>query len=157
MIEIERKFLVESQDFVGLSRSAVAIKQGYLCSHPERTVRVRTKGTKGFLTIKGASSEDGTSRYEFEKEISFADALDLLALCEGFFIEKTRYEVIFEGMCFEIDVFEGENEGLILAEVELESANQQVQLPSWIGEEVTGNPKFYNAYLSKKPFKHWDK
>lgn len=157
MIEIERKFLVNNQEFVEFSSNVVAIKQGYLCSHPNRTVRVRTKGTKGFLTIKGPSSDDGTSRYEYEKEISFADALDLLALCEGFFIEKTRYEVIFEGRCFEVDVFEGENDGLILAELELETANQQVQLPSWVGEEVTGNPKFYNAYLSKKPFKYWDK
>ncbi|WP_348823926.1 CYTH domain-containing protein [Flavobacterium aestuarii] len=155
MIEIERKFLVVSNRFKAEAFTQNRIKQGYLSSVPERTVRVRIKGNKGFLTIKGISSESGLSRFEWEKEIPADEAENLLLLCETGVIDKTRFEVRSGGHIIEIDEFYGENEGLIMAEVELQSETETFEKPIWLGEEVTNDKRFYNAYLSSNPFKNW--
>ena len=155
MIEIERKFLVTNQDFITQSDASFRIVQGYLNSNPERTVRVRIKGDKGFLTIKGKGNESGLTRFEWEKEITISEAEALLQLCEKGVIDKTRYNVQFENHLFEVDVFFGENEGLIVAEIELQSENETFSKPDWLGEEVTSEEKYYNAYLSQHPFKTW--
>lgn len=155
MIEIERKFLVISDAFKKEASSKYTIKQGYLSSVPERTVRIRTMDAKGFLTIKGKSSDSGVSRFEWEKEINYNEALQLLGLCENGCIEKIRYEVPKGRFLFEIDVFAGQNEGLIVAEVELKSENDFFEKPFWLGEEVTGDSRYYNSYLSNTPFKNW--
>ena len=155
MVEIERKFLVTNQDFITQSNASFRIVQGYLNSNPERTVRVRIKGDKGFITIKGKGNESGLTRFEWEKEISVSDAEALLQLCEKGAIDKTRYNVQFENHLFEVDVFFGENEGLIVAEIELQSENETFSKPDWLGEEVTSEEKYYNAYLSQHPFKSW--
>lgn len=155
MIEIERKFLVGSKEYRKESFQKIKIKQGYLNSHPERTVRVRTKGEKGFITIKGISSASGLSRYEWEKEISLGEAEELFTLCEPGKIEKVRFLVNCGGNTFEIDEFSGANEGLVIAEIELSSEGSSFQKPDWLGEEVTGDNRYYNSYLSKKPFKNW--
>ncbi|MCW2118310.1 CYTH domain-containing protein [Flavobacterium sp. 7A] len=155
MIEIERKFLVTSEDFKKEAFSEKRIKQGYLSSIPERTVRVRTKGNKGFLTIKGASSASGMSRFEWEKEITIEEAEKLLLLCEKGCIDKTRYEIKFKGKTYEVDEFYGENEGLIMAEIELLSETETFEKPLWLGQEVTTDPRYYNSYLSKNHFKEW--
>ncbi|MFM2231177.1 MAG: hypothetical protein RL607_2435 [Bacteroidota bacterium] len=155
MIEIERKFLVKNTDFMAESRSATSIAQGYLSSVPERTVRVRIKGEKGYLTIKGKSSASGASRLEWEKEIAVEEAKVLLPLCEKGVIQKTRYEVVSGDHIVEIDVFEGENSGLILAEIELQDENEAFVKPNWLGEEVTQDERYYNAYLSHHPFTLW--
>ncbi|AWG21016.1 adenylate cyclase [Flavobacterium faecale] len=157
MIEIERKFLVTSDAFKKEAFSEKRIKQGYLSSVPERTVRVRTKGDRAFLTIKGASSESGMSRFEWEKEISIEEAEQLLLLCEKGIIDKTRFEVKVKGNVFEIDEFYGENEGLIMAEIELLSENEKFEKPDWLGKEVTTDERFYNSYLSLHPFKNWQR
>ncbi len=156
MIEIERKFLVVSNDFIALAFAKIKISQGYISTNPERTVRVRIKGNKGFLTIKGAGNESGLSRFEWEKEISLQDAEQLLKLCEKGIIEKIRHEVQVGKHVYEIDVFEGENQGLIVAEIELESETEIFEKPSWLGQEVTGIEKYYNAFLSKNPFLNWN-
>ena len=132
------------------------ITQGYLCADATRTVRIRTKGDKGFITIKGATNENGFSRFEWEKEIAVEDALRLLELCEAGVIDKIRYEVIFEGKTFEVDEFHGENRGLLIAELELESEDETFSKPAWLGEEVTGDKRYYNAYISKHPYKSWE-
>jgi adenylate cyclase len=155
MIEIERKFLVTSNIFTKDAIRHNRIVQGYLSSSPERTVRVRIKGNKGYLTIKGASNESGLSRFEWEKEIDVEEAEKLLKLCEKGVIDKTRYEVIVGSHVYEVDVFTNENEGLIIAEVELSSESEIFEKPIWLGEEVTGDIKYYNSYLSKNPFKNW--
>ena len=155
MIEIERKFLVTSQDFKKEAFKNFKIEQGFLNSHKDRTVRVRLNDNQGFITVKGLSSDNGLSRFEWEKEISKEDAKALLKLCEPGRIEKTRYEVEFNQHIFEVDVFHGENEGLIIAEVELKKENEKFNKPYWIGEEVTGNIKYYNSQLSLKPFNTW--
>ncbi|WP_366185440.1 CYTH domain-containing protein [Flavobacterium ovatum] len=155
MIEIERKFLVTSEAFKKEAFSEKRIKQGYLSSVPERTVRVRTKGDRGFLTIKGASNESGLSRFEWEKEITVEEAENLLLLCEKGTIDKTRFEVKVHGHVYEIDVFYGENKGLIMAEIELLSETQAFEKPSWLGQEVTGDKRYYNSYLSCNPYIHW--
>ena len=155
MIEIERKFLVEKVDFKALSSAFFTIKQGYLCADAERTVRVRIKNKKGFLTIKGASSADGLQRMEWERELPLSEAEALFALCLPGAIEKTRYEIPFEGFLYEVDVFEGANQGLVLAEVELKTVDALPVLPYWIREEVTGDERYYNAYLNNRPFKTW--
>lgn len=156
MIEIERKFLVNSNQFMTDSFCSTRIVQGYLSSNPERTVRVRVKGDKGYLTIKGKGNKSGLSRFEWEKEIPMADAERLLLLCEKGIIDKIRYEVNHANHIIEVDVFFGENEGLVLAEIELESENETIEKPFWLGEEVTNNEKYYNAYLSKHPFESWE-
>ena len=155
MIEIERKFLVTSNIFTKDAIRHNRIVQGYLSSSPERTVRVRIKGNKGYLTIKGASNESGLSRFEWEKEIDVEEVEKLLKICEKGVIDKTRYEVIVGSHVYEVDVFTNENEGLIIAEVELSNESEIFEKPIWLGEEVTGDIKYYNSYLSKNPFKNW--
>lgn len=155
MVEIERKFTLKNTNFLSSSVNSFKITQGYLNSSSSRTVRVRTKGDKAYLTIKGESSANGMSRYEWEKEIDVDDALQLLSLCEDFVIEKTRYEIKVNDLVFEIDVFEGVNQGLIIAEVELQSEDQDFELPEWIDQEVTGDVRYYNSYLSNTPYNQW--
>jgi len=155
MIEIERKFLVTSTTFLDEFCAKNRIVQGYLSSVPERTVRVRIKGDKGFLTIKGKSSDSGMSRMEWEKEIALEEAEQLLRLCEAGIIDKIRYEIPVGKHLYEVDVFSGENDGLILAEIELESENETFEKPNWLGIEVTNDNRYYNAYLSQNPFKNW--
>lgn len=152
--EIERKFLV-SGEFKSLATKALTIKQGYLCANAGRTVRVRVSDNQGFLTIKGRSDAEGLSRFEWEKEISAQDAESLLLLCEPGIVDKTRYLVDFAGHTFEVDEFHGENQGLVMAELELVSEDEPYQRPEWLGEEVTGDRRYYNAYLSKHPFTTW--
>ena len=155
MIEIERKFLVKINDFKTLAFAQNRIAQGYLNSTPERTVRVRIKGEKGFLTIKGIGNESGMTRFEWEKEIPVEEALQLLKLCEGGKIDKIRYEIKVGSHVFEVDEFFGENDGLIIAEIELSSETENFEKPDWLGEEVTNDERYYNAYLSRNPFKEW--
>ena len=149
--EIERKFLV-SGEFRQDSPESYRIMQGYICSDPDRTVRVRVRGDKGFLTIKGRSSGDGLSRYEWEKEIPVSEAVEVMALCGSGVIDKTRYLVPFGRHTYEVDVFHGANEGLVLAEIELAEEQETFEKPSWLGEEVTGDPRYYNSMLSLHPF-----
>lgn len=155
MIEIERKFLVQSEEFKAISFAKNEISQGYLNSNPERTVRVRIKGNQGYLTIKGKGNETGMSRLEWEMEIPVDEAKMLLNLCENDVISKMRYEVKFGNHVYEVDEFFGENEGLVLAEIELKSEQEAFEKPDWLGEEMTNNEKYYNSYLSKNPFKNW--
>lgn len=155
MIEIERKFLVLSDVFKQQASAQKRITQGYLNSHPERTVRVRTKGDKGYLTIKGKSNEAGTIRTEWETEIPAAEAQELLLLCENGVIDKIRYEIKAGNHLFEVDEFFGENEGLVMAEVELADENEAFEKPEWLGEEVTGDKRYYNSYLSSNPYTTW--
>jgi adenylate cyclase len=155
MIEIERKFLVKNDSFKTAAFTQNHIAQGYLSSVPERTVRVRIKGEKGFLTIKGISNESGLSRFEWEKEIPIEEAKKLLLLCEKGVIDKTRFEVKSGNHVYEIDVFYGDNEGLIIAEIELDSETETFEKPSWLGEEVTHDKRYYNSYLSNNPYKNW--
>lgn len=155
MNEIERKFLVENSGFKAQAYKHERIAQGYLNSHPERTVRIRTKGDKGYLTIKGKSNDSGTTRMEWETEIPVAEANNLLALCESGSIDKIRYEVKSGGHIFEVDEFFGENEGLLIAEVELQHEDEAFEKPEWLGKEVTGDVRYYNAYLSRNPYKTW--
>jgi CYTH domain-containing protein len=157
MVEIERKFLVKSDAYKKEAISIERIVQGFLNTHPNRTVRVRIKGNKGFLTIKGISNEAGTSRFEWEQEIEVSEAEALIQLCEETVIEKTRYEIPNGGFIFEVDEFLNENEGLVIAEIELENENDPFEHPRWLGEEVTGQLKYYNSLLSKKPYKSWEK
>jgi adenylate cyclase len=156
LIEIERKFLVKSEAFKLEAFKNTRIIQGFLNTHKDRTVRVRLKGNQGYLTVKGNSTNDGLSRFEWEKEITKNDAEALLKLCEPTIIDKVRYEVKVKKHTFEIDVFFGDNEGLIIAEIELESENETFDRPDWLGQEVTGNINYYNSQLSKKPFKDWN-
>lgn len=152
--EIERKFLVTG-DFKSEAFSQSRIVQGYISSARGRTVRVRIRDEKGYLTIKGASNESGTSRYEWEKEISLEEAEELMKLCEPGIIDKTRYLVRSGQHVFEVDEFYGENDGLIVAEIELGSEEESFAKPAFIGEEVTGNVRYYNSQLMKKPYKSW--
>jgi len=154
-IEIERKFLVENNDYKTDSFNALIIKQGFLNSDKKRVVRIRVSNDKGFITVKGISSKDGTSRFEWEKEITLDEANSLLLLCEETVIEKKRYLVKSGKHTFEIDEFFGENKGLVIAEVELNAADEEFLKPNWLGKEVTGDPKYYNSELSKNPYKNW--
>lgn len=155
MNEIERKFLVTSTEFLSESTHSSRIVQGYLNSNPERTVRIRIKGTQGFITIKGKGNESGTTRFEWEKEIEVTEAEQLLLLCEDGVIDKVRYEIPFGKHLYEVDVFEGDNKGLIIAEIELENENESFEKPNWLGEEVTGDDRYYNASLSVSSYKNW--
>ena len=155
MTEIERKFLVKSEAFKDEAFNAYPIKQGFLNSNPERTVRIRLKQDKGVFTVKGKSTSDGLSRFEWEKDIPKEEAEALLLLCEKGIIDKTRYEVKVGNHIFEVDEFYSDNEGLIVAEVELNSEAETFEKPDWLGKEVTGNIKYYNSNLSKRPFKDW--
>jgi len=154
--EIEKKFLVKG-DFKSSVSKEMRITQGYLSSVPERTVRVRVKGDKGFITIKGIGNKSGASRYEWEKEIPVSEVNELLDICEPGVIDKTRYQVNHDGLTFEVDEFYGDNDGLTVAEVELSSEDQQFSKPEWLGEEVTGDVKYYNSMLMKNPYKNWGK
>lgn len=153
--EIERKYLVKSEDFKALASRSVRIIQGYLSSVPERTVRVRIKGDKGFLTIKGIGNESGASRYEWENEIPVPEAEELLKICEPGVIDKTRYLVDYANHIFEVDEFYQSNQGLIVAEVELTDETETVSKPDWLGQEVTGDARYYNSMLMKQPFTTW--
>ncbi|KIO43381.1 CYTH domain-containing protein [Sanguibacteroides justesenii] len=152
--EIERKFLVNG-DFKSQAFNKTQITQGYLSSVPERSVRVRVKGDRAYLTVKGKGNATGANRFEWEKEISVGEAEALLQICEPGIINKTRYYVKADKFTYEIDEFHGGNEGLILAEIELEDENDTFPKPEWIGEEVTGKRKYYNSMLSKHPFSEW--
>ena len=152
--EIERKFLVQGE-YKSYAYTHSHIVQGYISSARGRTVRVRIRDEKGYLTIKGASDTAGMSRYEWEKEIPLDEARELMTLCEPGVIDKTRYLVKSGDHVFEIDEFYGDNEGLVMAEVELSQENESFVKPHFIGEEVTGDIRYYNSQLMKKPFKSW--
>lgn len=152
--EIERKFLVIG-DFKSQAFEQSRIVQGYISSARGRTVRVRIRNGRGYLTIKGASNESGTSRYEWEKELPLHEAEELMKLCEPGVIDKTRYLVRSGEHIFEVDEFYGENEGLIVAEVELNAEDEAFVKPSFIGQEVTGDVRYYNSQLMKKPYTTW--
>ena len=152
--EIERKFLVTGE-YKSQAYAQTRIVQGYLSSARGRTVRVRIRDDKGYLTIKGASNASGTSRYEWEKEISLEEARELMQLCEPGIIDKTRYLVQSGIHTFEVDEFYGENEGLTVAEVELSSEDEPFVKPAFIGREVTGDVRYYNSQLMKHPFTTW--
>lgn len=152
--EIERKFLVRDQSYKNKASSCMEYRQGYISTLPGRVVRVRTDGSKGYLTLKGPSI--GAVSAEFEYEIPLSDAEEILQMmCEKPIIEKRRYIVEHEGMKWEVDEFLGENIGLCIAEIELEHEDQSFSLPSWVGEEVTSDPRYYNANLVKFPYKNW--
>ncbi|WP_410499802.1 CYTH domain-containing protein [Chitinibacter sp. S2-10] len=151
-IEIERKFLLLNEGWRAQVRQSTRIAQGYLNADPERTVRVRIKGDTGFLTIK--SKNEGISRLEFEYPIPIADALEMLKLCPNV-LDKTRHLVEIDGHTFEIDEFHGLNDGLIVAEIELESETASYPQPDWLGAEVSGDARYYNSALSKKPYSSW--
>ncbi|NVJ88532.1 MAG: CYTH domain-containing protein [Flavobacteriaceae bacterium] len=153
--EIERKFLVKNQDYKVDSYKSELIKQGYLNSNKNRTVRIRISDKKGFLTIKGKSNSSGTTRLEWEKEISVKEAEQLLLLCEKSVIEKTRHYIKHQGFIFEVDEFFGDNKGLTIAEVELTNENDFFSKPNWLGKEVTGIENYYNAFISKTPYSKW--
>ena len=155
MVEIERKFLVASEAYKKAAQHKERIVQGFLNTHKERTVRIRIKGEQGFITVKGLSNSDGTTRFEWEKEIPVSEAEALLNICEDGIIEKMRYEVKSGDHVFEIDEFFGKNAGLIIAEVELSEENEAFLKPDWLGEEVTGDIKYYNSQLSLKPYLTW--
>lgn len=152
-IEIERKFLVQSNDWKKYITSKQSIIQAYMNNQKNGNVRVRTKGDKAYITIKGKS--EGLKRLEFEYEIPFDDAIQIIEMSEYSIIQKTRYEIKLDGLVWEIDVFEGDNDGLIIAEVELNSENQNIELPLWIGKEVSDDIRYFNLSLVHKPFKSW--
>ncbi|WP_294591693.1 CYTH domain-containing protein [uncultured Bacteroides sp.] len=153
--EIERKFLVTG-DYKSQAYAQSHIVQGYISSARGKTVRVRIRDTKGYLTIKGAANASGTSRYEWEKEIPLNEAEDLMKLCEPGIIDKTRYLVRSGNHTFEVDEFYGENAGLVVAEVELSAENEPFEKPDFIGQEVTGDVRYYNSQLMKCPFTTWE-
>jgi adenylate cyclase len=155
MIEIERKFLVTSLDFKQEAFKKIRIIQGFLNTDKERTVRVRIKDKDAFITVKGQSTKEGLRRFEWEKNIPKVEAQALLKLCEPGIIDKIRFEVDFENHIFEVDVFNGDNDGLIMAEIELKHENEAFKKPNWIGKEVTGDIKYYNSQLSKHPYNTW--
>lgn len=155
MTEIERKFLVTSEAFKVEAYQHIRITQGFLNTDPERTVRVRLKADQGYLTVKGKSTSNGLSRFEWETEISKSDAESLLKLCEKGVIDKMRYEVNVGAHVFEVDAFYEDNEGLIIAEVELNDEDEEFEKPEWLGREVTGDIRYYNSQLSKQPYKTW--
>ena len=156
-MEIERKFLVKDDTFKREARGSTRITQGYLSSVPERSVRVRVKGGRGFITIKGLGNGTGASRYEWEKRRLVGEAKELLQLCEPGIIDKTRYLVDAGEHTFEVDVFHGANEGLIIAEIELDDEDAPFERPEWLGQEVTGDQRYYNAMLSRNPYQCWNK
>lgn len=150
--EIERKFLTRGDAWRALAEG-VRYRQGYLSTVKERTVRVRTVGDSGFLTVKGITI--GATRLEFEYGIPAPDAASLLEMCEQPLVEKVRYKIPLDGLVWEVDEFEGANRGLVVAECELQSEDQQFTKPAWIGEEVTGDPRYFNSNLIAHPFTKW--
>jgi CYTH domain-containing protein len=155
MIEIERKFLVRADTYKNEASRSYDIQQGFLNTDPERTVRIRLADGKGILTVKGLTDDSGLKRFEWEKEIASEEALALLALCELGKIEKRRYEVSVGQHIYEVDEFFGSNQGLVIAEIELADEDEVFEKPDWLGEEVTGDIRYYNAQLVKKPFLAW--
>ena len=155
--EIERKFLVLDDSFKHEAFSKSHIQQGYICSERGRTVRVRIRDERAYLTIKGPSLNGGLSRYEFEREIPLDDGLQMMQLCESGIIDKTRWLVKSGEHTFEVDEFHGDNEGLVIAEVELNNPDEKPVIPHFIGEEVTGDRRYYNAQLCVNPYCRWDK
>ena len=154
-VEIERKFLVKNDAFKKEYHKKINIKQGFLNSDKNRVVRIRVTNNKAFITIKGITNSSGTTRFEWEKEIDIKEAEELLLLCEPTIIEKTRYLIKKENHTYEVDEFFGDNEGLIVAEIELSSENENFKKPNWLDKEVTGITKYYNSSISKHPFKNW--
>lgn len=155
MIEIERKFLVKNTSFLPVAKKSYTITQGYLSTNPERAVRIRTKNNIGYITIKGKSTHNNTTRFEWEKEIPLSEAKQLLTLCKPEIIEKERYIIPYDNFIFEVDVFLGKNKGLLLAEIELETATTLFKKPKWLGKEVTNDTRYFNLFLSKKPYTQW--
>ncbi len=153
-VEIERKFLIIG-DYKHLAKEVDEISQGYLSLSNEQAVRIRVSGEKGYITIKGMGNKTGVSREEWEYEIPVSDSRELLKLCKNGIIRKLRYLIDFEGKTFEVDEFSGDNEGLVVAELELNSENEPFEKPSWLGREITGEDKYYNLMLVKHPFKDW--
>ena len=154
-LEIERKFLVKGDVYKQEAFKTIHITQGYLCSAPERSVRIRRSGDRGFITIKGLGSDNGICRYEWEKEIPVEEARELMLLCEPGVIDKTRHLVKAGEFTIEVDEFHGDNEGLVVAEVELPDVGATFERPVWLGKEVTGDERYYNVMLMKHPFKDW--
>lgn len=153
-IEIERKFLVDTRKFAEVSpKSSRTMRQGYLNRTPGRTVRVRVEGTEARLTVKGAAT--GLVRPEFEYSIPLEDAESLFALCDGPLVEKVRHLVDYAGLTWEVDVFSGDNSGLVVAELELDSEEQTFEMPPWVGREVTGEVRYHNSHLAVMPYKIW--
>lgn len=157
MTEIERKFLVRSEEYKKEALEKELFVQAYLNTHPERTIRIRISGERAFMTIKGKSSENGLTRFEWEKEIPLDEAKELLKICEPGKIEKYRYHVNIGDHVYEVDEFLEDNAGLTLAEIELQEEEEEFQKPQWLGEEVTGNLEYYNSNLINKPYKNWKK
>ena len=155
-MEIERKFLVSGDAYKKETHEAVRITQGYLSSVPERSVRIRVRDDKGYITVKGAGNASGLCRFEWEKEIPVDEAKELLLLCEPGVIDKTRHLVKAGDLTIEVDEFHGDNEGLVMAEVELPAEDAPFEHPDWLGKEVTGDPRYYNVMLAKHPFKSWE-
>ncbi len=163
--EIERKYLVCGEDYKALATQVYHIRQGYLCRDVERTIRIRERKTlntecrmqnaEAFLTIKGKPQAGLLGHFEYEHKVPQSAADELFALCLPGIIEKERYIVPWQDVIIEVDVFHGENEGLVMAEIELQSEDQQVALPAWLGKEVTHDQRYYNAYLSQHPFTTW--
>ena len=156
-LEIERKFLVRSDVYKDSAASQLRMVQGFLNTHPERTVRVRIMGNTALLTVKGAGNTSGTTRFEWETEIPVAEATNLIDLCEPIILEKVRFVVPVGKHVFEVDEFLGENKGLVIAEIELQHEDEPFEKPPWLGEEVTGNIRYYNSQLSLKPYNQWNK
>lgn len=153
--EIERKFLVTDESYKAIAFHSDRIAQGYICREGGNSARVRVRGEKGYITIKGPSTDDGLSRYEWEKEIPASEAWELMKLCHGGIIDKTRYLVKSGRHTFEVDEFHGDNEGLVVAEVELEELDEKFECPQFIGKEVTGEKRYYNSHLTRMPYKLW--
>jgi CYTH domain-containing protein len=153
--EIERKFLVQGE-YKQYAHASHHIAQGYICRAHGRTVRIRLRDDRGFITIKGPSADGGLSRYEWEKEISRSEALELLKLCEPTIVEKTRWLVTCGRHTFEVDEFHGDNAGLVVAEVELSAPDEAYEAPPFLGQEVTGDARYYNSYLSAHPYTKWE-
>ncbi|MBE6290577.1 MAG: CYTH domain-containing protein [Bacteroidaceae bacterium] len=156
-LEIERKFLVLDDSYKNLATSSSHIKQGYIYSGKGKTIRVRIRDERGYLTIKGPSDKAGLCRYEWEKEVDLHDAEELMRLCEPGIIDKTRYIIPSGKHTFEVDEFFGENQGLVMAEVELVSEEEPFEKPPFIGEEVTGDRRYYNSHLRENPYSRWKK
>ncbi|MBQ9674426.1 MAG: CYTH domain-containing protein [Bacteroidaceae bacterium] len=156
-LEIERKFLVLDDSYKNLATSSIHIKQGYIYSGKGKTIRVRIRDERGYLTIKGPSDKAGLCRYEWEKEVDLHDAEELMRLCEPGIIDKTRYIIPSGKHTFEVDEFFGENQGLVMAEVELISEEEPFEKPPFIGEEVTGDRRYYNSHLRENPYSRWKK
>lgn len=154
-LEIERKFLVTDDSYKDIAFHSDRIAQGYICREGGNSARVRVRGEKGYITIKGPSTDDGLSRYEWEKEIPASEAWELMKLCHGGIIDKTRYLVKSGRHTFEVDEFHGDNEGLVVAEVELEELDEKFECPQFIGKEVTGEKRYYNSHLTRMPYKLW--